>query len=139
LRDEHTSSIATLGVPLKYDVTVPLRSMSDFVSDARAAVSAFDPEAEVIVFGHAADGNLHVNVIGANLEDHRGFDAAVLGAVSRFGGSISAEHGIGVAKREWLRLSRSADEIAVMRAIKRALDPDGVLNPNVLLPADGSN
>jgi FAD/FMN-containing dehydrogenase len=139
LRDEHTSSIATLGVPLKYDVTVPLRSMSDFVSDARTAVSAFDPEAEVIVFGHAADGNLHVNVIGANLEDHRGFDAAVLGAVSRFGGSISAEHGIGVAKREWLHLSRSADEIAVMRAIKRALDPDGVLNPNVLLPADGSN
>jgi FAD/FMN-containing dehydrogenase len=102
-------------------------------------VSAFDPEAEFIVFGHAADGNLHVNVIGANLEDHRGFDAAVLGAVSRFGGSISAEHGIGVAKREWLHLSRSADEIAVMRAIKRALDPDGVLNPNVLLPADGSN
>ncbi|MEY3617804.1 MAG: hypothetical protein RL726_502, partial [Actinomycetota bacterium] len=68
LRDEHTASIATLGVPLKYDVTVPLRSMSDFVSAVRLAVSLLAPEAEVIVFGHAADGNLHVNVIGANLE-----------------------------------------------------------------------
>ena len=133
LRDEHTASIATLGVPLKYDVTVPLRSMSDFVSGACAAVSSVDPNAETIVFGHAADGNLHVNVVGGATERHHAFDAAVLGAVADFRGSISAEHGVGVAKRDWLHLSRSADEIAAMRAIKRALDPDGILNPNVLL------
>jgi FAD/FMN-containing dehydrogenase len=61
---------------------------------------------------------------------------AVLALVSRAGGSISAEHGIGVAKREWIALTRSAAEIDAMRAVKRALDPDGVLNPGVLLPPD---
>jgi FAD/FMN-containing dehydrogenase len=58
--------------------------------------------------------------------------------VGDFGGSISAEHGIGAAKRRWLYLSRSANEISTFRALKRALDPDGVLNPNVLLPPDGA-
>jgi len=134
LRDEHTASIATRGVPLKYDVTVPLRSMSDFVRGAGAAVSSVDPNAETIVFGHAADGNLHVNVLGAREE--RAIDETVLTTVAAHRGSISAEHGIGTAKRDWLHLSRSADEIAAMRAIKRALDPDGILNPNVLLPPE---
>ncbi|CAB4575933.1 unannotated protein [freshwater metagenome] len=136
LRDEHTASIATLGVPLKYDVTVPLRSMAEFVRVARQEVAAMDPRAEIIFFGHAADGNLHVNVVGADHDHHGAYDSAVLGAVSRFQGSISAEHGVGVAKRDWLHLSRSADEIAAMRAIKQALDPDGILNPNVLLPSE---
>ena len=59
----------------------------------------------------------------------------MLRLVAEFGGSISAEHGIGTAKKQWLHLSRSADEIGAFRALKRALDPDGVLNPNVLLPS----
>ncbi len=134
LRDEHTACLSTLGVPLKYDVTVPLRSMSAFVGAVERAVRLVDATAEVVVFGHAADGNLHVNVIGADVDRHRVFDEAVLGEVARCRGSISAEHGIGTAKREWLHLSRSADEIAAMRAIKRALDPTGILNPNALLP-----
>jgi FAD/FMN-containing dehydrogenase len=134
LRDEHTPSIATLGTPLKYDVTLPLASLPRFVDEVGEAVTSVAPTAETIVFGHAADGNLHVNVLGAREE--RAIDETVLTTVAAHRGSISAEHGVGIAKREWLHLTRSAEEIAAMRAIKRALDPDGILNPNVLLPPE---
>ena len=88
------------------------------------------------MWGHAADGNVHVNVtgIGVDLGDDE-VDDAVLRLVADLGGSISSEHGIGTAKRRWLHLNRSPAEIDAFRALKRALDPDGILNPNVLLPA----
>lgn len=144
LREEHTPSIQDRArerhsVPLKFDVTVPLVGLARFVVDVRRSVDEAWNSAETYLFGHAADGNLHVNVVGEGMPTEtieRRVSDAVLGLVSRIGGSISAEHGIGVAKREWLALSRSATEIAAMRALKRALDPDGVLNPRVLLPAD---
>ena len=84
------------------------------------------------LFGHAADGGVHVNVTGVDPADET-VDEAVFELVSELGGSISAEHGIGSAKRRWLQLMRSDSEIAAMRAVKRALDPAGILNPNVLL------
>ena len=87
------------------------------------------------MFGHAADGNIHVNVTGVDPDDDRVTDA-VLRLVARRHGSISAEHGIGSAKRQWLSLVRSPAEIDAFRAIKRAPDPDRVLNPNVLVPAE---
>ena len=87
------------------------------------------------LFGHAADGNVHVNVTGVAPDDDRITDA-VLQLVARRHGSISAEHGIGTAKRAWLSLVRSPAEIAAYRAIKHALDPNKVLNPNVLLPSE---
>jgi FAD/FMN-containing dehydrogenase len=105
------------------------------VDAVNARVLAVEPSAQVWLFGHAADGNLHVNVTGVDPADER-IDAAVLGLVADMGGSISAEHGIGTAKKQWLHLNRSEAEIAAMRAIKHALDPAGILNPNVLLPAD---
>jgi len=89
----------------------------------------------VWLFGHAADGNLHVNVTGVAPDDDRITDA-VLQLVARRHGSISAEHGIGSAKRAWLPLVRTATEIDAMRAVKKALDPHDVLNPNVLFPPD---
>jgi FAD/FMN-containing dehydrogenase len=79
------------------------------------------------------DGNIHVNVVGPDPDDDA-VDAAVLDLVVDFGGSISAEHGIGVAKRAWLARDRSAEEVAAMRAIKHALDPDRIMNPGVLWP-----
>ena len=88
------------------------------------------------LFGHVGDGNIHVNVTGLPPDDDR-VDDAVLGLVAEFGGSISAEHGIGTAKRRWLHLSRTPAEVEAFRSLKRALDPDGVLNPNVLLPSGG--
>jgi len=116
----------------KLDVSVPLGRLGELLARAPGVVESVCPGSAVWVFGHAADGNLHVNVTGVAPESDL-VDAAVLTLVAELGGSISAEHGIGVAKRQWLELNRSPAEIAAMRAIKRALDPDGILNPNVLL------
>ena len=85
------------------------------------------------LFGHVGDGNIHVNVTGLAPDDDA-VDEAVLRLVAELGGSISAEHGIGTAKTRWLHLSTSCPSSTAFRSIKRALDPDGILNPNVLLP-----
>ena len=89
------------------------------------------PDASVYLYGHAGDGNLHVNVVGPPPTDEA-VDDAVLDLAIRHGGTISAEHGIGVAKVAWLERDRGADDVAAMRAIKRALDPAEILNPGVL-------
>ena len=87
----------------------------------------------MFVFGHLAMGNLHVNVVGPAPDDDT-VDETVLRLAAAHGGSIAAEHGIGVAKVHLLALTRSPEEIDVMRRIKRAFDPDALLNPGVLLP-----
>jgi len=89
------------------------------------------------VYGHVGDGNLHVNVLGPAPEDEA-TDAAVLELVLELGGSISAEHGIGVAKVAWLVRDRGEQTVAAMRAIKTAWDPAGILNPGVLFPPRGA-
>ncbi|HEV8025765.1 MAG TPA: FAD-linked oxidase C-terminal domain-containing protein, partial [Candidatus Nanopelagicales bacterium] len=94
-------------------------------------VGAFSAVTEFGVFGHLADGNIHVEIAGPD-EDDLAVDIAVLECVARYGGSISAEHGIGRGKAELLGLSRSDAEIAAMRAIKGAWDPRGLMNPGVL-------
>ena len=86
-----------------------------------------------MLFGHVGDGNVHVNVAGPPADDEE-VDDLVLALVVERGGSISAEHGIGTLKRRWLERDRSPAEVAAMRAVKRALDPDGVLNPHAVLP-----
>jgi FAD/FMN-containing dehydrogenase len=131
-REGHTEAINAAGVPHKLDVTLPFDALARFVAEARAVVSSIDPGARVVVFGHVGDGNLHVNVLGPAPDDDR-TDHEVLALAARMGGSISAEHGIGVAKRAELALMRSAAELDAMRAIKQALDPAGILNPGVLL------
>ena len=95
--------------------------------------SGVAPGSTTLVYGHLADGNLHVNIVGPPPDDDRPVDA-VLDLVLELGGSVSAEHGIGTAKREWLVRQRGEAAVAAMRAIKAALDPDGILNPRVLLP-----
>jgi len=132
-REDHTLAINTLGPPHKLDVTVPHAELAGFVAELPGRVAAVRPEARTWLFGHVGDGNIHVNVTGVDPGDEA-IDEVVLTHVAALGGSISAEHGIGTAKARWLHLNRSADEVAAMRAIKRALDPDGVLNPHVLLP-----
>jgi FAD/FMN-containing dehydrogenase len=132
LREEHTSAINTLGPPHKLDVTLPLRELAQFVDAVPEVVRSIDPDARCWLFGHLGDGNVHVNVTGLAADDER-VDDAVLSVVVAAGGSISAEHGIGTAKRRWLPLQRSAAEIDVFRAIKAALDPAGILNPRALL------
>ena len=125
-REGITEAINRIGPPHKLDVTLS----SGFASFCDHVTALY---AGAWLFGHVLDGNIHVNVTGADPDDES-VDGAVLELVARYGGSISAEHGIGTAKKRWLHLSRSDAEIAAFRAIKRALDPDGILNPNVLLP-----
>ena len=132
-RDFHNESVAAAGVPHKLDVTLPLASLAEFEGRVREVVAAAAPGAATIVYGHLGDGNLHVNVLGPAASDERS-DEAILRLVAEFGGSISAEHGVGVSKRRWLRLTRSEEEIATMRALKRTLDPHGILNPGAVLP-----
>jgi FAD/FMN-containing dehydrogenase len=133
LREGHPEAINQLGPPHKLDVTLPASRLGEFVESVPAVVRSVAPEARTWLFGHAADGNIHVNVTGVATEDES-VDEAVLRHAAALGGSISAEHGVGTAKRPWLHLNRAPEELAVFRAIKAALDPKGILNPNVLLP-----
>jgi FAD/FMN-containing dehydrogenase len=131
LRDGHTDAINAAGIPHKLDVGVPLDQLARFLDRASGAVAAAGG-ARVVLFGHLGDGNVHVNVLGAEVDDAR-VDDAVLELALACGGTISAEHGVGVTKARWLARARGADEVAAMRAIKRALDPEGLLNPGAVL------
>ncbi len=134
LREGHTEAISALGVPVKLDVSVPMARLAELVDRLPEAVAAAAPAALLVIFGHLAEANLHVNVLQAG-EDGERVTAAVLSLVANMGGSISSEHGVGRAKARWLGLSRSQAEIDVMRSVKAAFDPLGLLNPGVLLPA----
>ena len=118
--------------------------ISGVVSEAAGRVESprhggADGDMRVIVFGHLGDGNLHVNVTGVldrtggGNETAERVEAAVLRLVVGHHGSISAEHGIGTAKRAYLSLQRSPAELAAFAAIRRAFDPDGICNPHVLV------
>ncbi len=130
-REQHTEAISAAGVPVKLDVSVPVSRLAELIERLPAAVSAACGDAQLIVFGHVNEGNLHVNVLEA-VQRHTEVTDAVLRLVAELAGSISSEHGVGRAKVAWLGLSRSGTELAAMRAIKTALDPAGILNPGVL-------
>jgi FAD/FMN-containing dehydrogenase len=131
LREGHTDAINAAGIPHKLDVGVPLHQLNRFIDQVPDVVAAAGGE-RVILFGHLGDGNVHVNVLGPDPDDLR-VDDAVLELALSCGGTISAEHGVGVAKARWLERARGAAEVAAMRAIKRALDPDNLLNPGAVL------
>jgi len=132
-RDLQNEAVGAAGVPHKLDVTVPLAALAGFERRVRDVIEQAAPGARVILWGHLGDGNFHVNVLGPEPDDYR-CDEAVLRLVADVGGSISAEHGVGVAKRRWLGLTRSEAEIETMRALKATLDPHGILNPGAVLP-----
>lgn len=119
-----------------FDVSLPITEMDAYVARVSAAVRAeWGEEAKLVVFGHIGDGNLHLLVGARPFDDasrHR-TEAIVYGELVPVKGSISAEHGIGVEKRDWLHISRSPEEIALMRTLKAAMDPKGILNPGKVL------
>ncbi len=136
LREGHAEAINTLGIPHKLDVGIPLDRLTAFVDAVPEAVDAAGG-GRVILFGHLGDGNVHINVLGAPPGDPA-IDDAILALTLRCGGTISAEHGVGVAKARWLERSVGSAEVTAMRAIKRALDPGDLLNPGVVLPPAGA-
>jgi FAD/FMN-containing dehydrogenase len=135
-RESLTESISAAGVPHKLDVGVPLARLAEFAARTTDTVAGIAPDARVILFGHLGDGNVHVNVLGLRPDDYE-VDEAILRLAADCDGTISAEHGVGVAKARWLELVRTPGELRAMVAIKWALDPDGILNPGAVL-ADGS-
>jgi FAD/FMN-containing dehydrogenase len=132
-REALNESIRATGVPHKLDVGLPISALPTVDRDLRTLLAGHHPDWQVYVYGHLGDGNLHVNVVGPAPDDER-VDDVVLRLVGKLGGTISAEHGIGRAKRAWLHLCRSEADIAAMRAIKDALDPAGVMAPGRVLP-----
>ncbi len=130
-REAQAEAFSSLGVTHKLDVSVPLRSLASCAEELREIVGGFPSVKEFGVFGHLADGNIHLEIHGPAAEDQE-VDLAVLECVARYGGSISAEHGVGRAKAAELHLCRSAAEIAAMRALKDAWDPQGLMNPGVI-------
>ena len=123
-RERHPEAAGFLGVPVKLDVSVPAAQWVRLASSAAAVVADVDPGAQVIIFGHIADGNVHVNIVPAGVADGRHEDA-VFRFVASLGGSISAEHGIGVLKAPWLPLARTDAERALFARIRSALDAAG--------------
>ena len=134
-REAHAEAINAIGIPHKLDVSIPFDRMREFVPAVRVRVAEVAPDATTVLFGHIGDGNLHVNVLGPSPDDPA-VDDAILDLVIELKGSISAEHGIGIAKRDALTRALPAAELAAERALQRACDPAGILNPGVLF-ADG--
>lgn len=132
-RERHTEAIGTRGPVHKLDVTLPQAQLAEFLTTVPSRVTTLRPNATVWLFGHAGDGNVHVNLTGLDAGDEA-VDELVLHMVVAAGGSISSEHGIGRAKARWLHLARRPAELALLRRVKAAFDPDGLLNPGVLVP-----
>jgi FAD/FMN-containing dehydrogenase len=115
---------------LTFDVSLPIENMRAYAAEVCAGVRAFAGEERTFVFGHMADGNLHLVVAAGDDDATRAtIEGIVYRPLAAIGGSVSAEHGIGLEKRDYLPLSRSAAEISTMKLLKRALDPRGILNP----------
>ena len=141
LRESIPSAQAQHGINIKHDLSVPVSIIPSFVASTDAALHRQFPGIKVVNFGHLGDGNLHYNVqppeggdTAAFLHEHEAaVNTLVYDAVTAHGGSISAEHGIGALKRDALVLHKSAVALGLMRAIKKALDPKGIMNPGRLL------
>ena len=133
---EYISETISHWTPYKNDISVTVSKVPAFLADIDAIVTRNYPDFEVLWYGHIGDGNLHLNILKPEaLSKDAFFDKCaavnkwVFETVERYNGSISAEHGVGMTKRDYLTYSRSEAEIAYMKAIKAAFDPNGIMNP----------
>ena len=140
LREEHSEAQRLAGASVKNDVSVPVPAIPEFLARAAAAGRAVMPGVRVVPFGHLGDGNIHFNFVqpegmaaAAFLAASESLMEAVNEVVRSLGGSFSAEHGIGLLKPAMLAAWRGGPELLMMRRIKQALDPDGLLNPGKVL------
>ncbi len=135
IRENAGEGFRTLGPMCTYDVSMPIKAMGTFGIRVTDSINAAFQGATTLVLGHMGDGNLHVvaAVGSGSPEIHKQINDIVYGVIRDLGGSISAEHGIGTEKKDYLSWSRSAEEIALMRALKHTLDPKGILNPGKVI------
>jgi FAD/FMN-containing dehydrogenase len=140
LRESMSEAQRPEGGSIKHDVSVPVSRIPAFLAEADAAVHALMPDARICAFGHLGDGNIHYNIsqpVGADkaqfIARWREVNAVVHAVVHRHSGSISAEHGVGQLKRDELAASRPAIETELMRRIKQAFDPAGIMNPGKVI------
>jgi FAD/FMN-containing dehydrogenase len=140
LREDVTEAQKADSVSIKHDVSVPVSRVPELIEKAGAALTAKFPDIRIVAFGHVGDGNIHYNCSKSARQDSREFFAqapevnrVVYDVVKSLGGSISAEHGLGVLKRDEITHYKSALELDMMRAIKRTLDPNGIMNPGKVL------
>nr|WP_159927289.1 FAD-binding oxidoreductase [Rhodococcus sp. WAY2] len=133
-RESHTESVgaASSTPPVKLDISTPLRDIEAFLNELTTGLDRRFPGVRAICFGHVADGNIHVNLLDAAPEQRDTLSDFVFHLVTDHNGSISAEHGVGRAKAPWMTLGRSAVDLDIMRSIRAALDPAGILNPHIL-------
>ncbi len=143
LREGISESLSATGLPHKNDVALPVAELGGFCAALDDLFAARYPGWEICLFGHIGDGNLHINVMKPDHMERAEFigltheaDRVMFDLVRRHHGSISAEHGIGLLKRDFLGFCRSADEIALMSQLKAVLDPLGLLNPGKVLTPD---
>ena len=136
LREGISESLSATGFPHKNDIALPIASLDAFCKEFTTVFESRYPGWEICIFGHVGDGNLHVNVMKPDSLEKADFvkqtkeaDRDMFALVKRHGGSISAEHGIGLLKKDYLGYTRTESEIALMRAMKNVLDPKGILNP----------
>lgn len=135
IRDSSGEFSTRLPSYIPFDVSLPMDSLQDFLEDYASSIAQVDPSAKSMVFGHLGDNNIHLCVYSeGDIGDEAGIETALYRCVGRYNGSISAEHGIGLHKREYLRFSKSEAAIGLMRSMKSALDPKNILNPGKLIP-----
>jgi len=122
------------GPPLKFDVSLPLSAIADFAAESVELLAKHAPDAIPVLFGHIGEGSLHLNLVRCALDAEReqALCAAMMELIARCGGNVSSEHGVGTRKRDYVWMSRTDADIAAMRAVKAAFDPDGYLNAGVL-------
>ncbi len=143
IREEISDAQTRTGGSIKCDVSVPLSSIANFIDQACQTVKSTAPDCRLVIYGHMGDGNVHFNPLRPAHQSAKEFMAAhyqsvshaVDGLVHKLNGSISAEHGIGVAKRDDLKQYKSSIELGLMWQIKQALDPQNLLNPGKMLPS----
>ena len=144
LREDISETIAKF-TPYKNDISVLITHVPAFIADIDAIVQTRYPDFDIVWFGHIGDGNLHLNILKpADLSKDeffakcRAVNQSVFETVQKYGGSISAEHGVGMTKKPYLHYTRSQEEIAYMQAMKQVFDPNHILNPGKIFDQDGS-